>query len=91
MAYAHAIEGMQQNDVCLPAIVDNYFVQIPSCYSTVDHQGIDMGRAAEVDVSCIEGKWYMGPLCLNDWPGEGYMIDPSIVFLLLSFCVELRA
>jgi hypothetical protein len=33
----------------------------------------------------------MGPLCLNNWPGEGYMIDPSIVVFLLPFCVEFGA
>jgi hypothetical protein len=66
VAYAHAIEGMQENDVCLTAIIDEYFLQIPSCYSAVNHHGIGMGCTAEVDVSCIEGKWYMGLLCLND-------------------------
>jgi hypothetical protein len=33
----------------------------------------------------------MGPLCLNDRPDEGYMIDLSIVVFLLLFCVKLRA
>ena len=91
MAYAHAIEGMQEDDVGLTAILDKYFVHIPSCYPVVDHHGVSVGRAAEVDVSCIQDKWYVGPLCLNDWPSDGYMIDPSIVFFLLPFCVELGA
>jgi hypothetical protein len=89
VADGHAIEGMQENDVGLTTIVDKYLVQIPSCYPTVDHHGISMGCAMKVDVSCVEGEWYMGPFCLNDWPGEGYMIDPSIVVSLLLFCVEL--
>jgi hypothetical protein len=50
-----------------------------------------MGCAAEIDVSCVEGEWYMGPLCLNNWPSEGYVIDPLIVVFLLPFCVEFGA
>jgi hypothetical protein len=88
---AHVIEGMQENDVGQTAIIDKYFVQIPSCYSAVDHHGIGVGCAAKVDISCIEGEWYMGALCLNDWPGEGYVIDPSIVVFLMPFCIELGA
>jgi hypothetical protein len=50
-----------------------------------------MGFTMDIDVSYFEGEWYMGLLCLNDCPGEGYVIDPSIVVFLLSFGVELRA
>jgi hypothetical protein len=50
-----------------------------------------MGCDAEIDISCVEGEWYMRPLCFNNWPNEVYVIDPSIVFFLLLFCVEFRA
>jgi hypothetical protein len=33
----------------------------------------------------------MGSLCLNDRPGEGYMVYPLIVVFLLSFSFELGA
>jgi hypothetical protein len=66
VAYAHAIEGVQENEVYLTTIIDEYLVQIPSCYSVVYHHSIDMGCTSEIDVSGIEGEWYMGPLCLND-------------------------
>jgi hypothetical protein len=49
-----------------------------------------MGCAVEVDVSCVKGEWYVGPLCLNDWPGEGYMIDPSIVVFFYRFVSNLE-
>jgi hypothetical protein len=45
----------------------------------------------EVDIFCIEGEWHVGPLCLDDGPGEGYMVYPSIVVFLLSFGFELGA
>jgi hypothetical protein len=48
-----------------------------------------MGYTVEIDVPCVEGEWYVGLLCLNDWPGEGYLIDPSIVVFLPPFRVEL--
>jgi hypothetical protein len=35
VAYAHAIEGMQENDVGLAAIIDQYFVQVLACYPAV--------------------------------------------------------
>lgn len=66
-------------------------MQIPSCYSSVYHHCIDMGCTLEIDVSGVEGERYMGPFCLDDWSGEGYVIDPLIVVVLLPFCVELRA
>jgi hypothetical protein len=46
VADAHVIEGMQENDIGLTAIVDKFFVQVPSCHSAVDHHGICMGRTA---------------------------------------------
>ena len=66
-------------------------MQIPPFYLVVYHHCIGMGCTAEIDVTCVKGEWYMRPLYLNDWPGEGYMIDPSIVVFLLSFCVEFGA
>jgi hypothetical protein len=50
-----------------------------------------MGRTEEVDISCIEGEWHVGPLRLDDGPGGGYMVYPSIVVFLLSFGFKLRA
>jgi hypothetical protein len=91
MAYAHAIECVQENDVYLTTIIHEYLMQIPSCYSAVYHHGIGMGCTMEIDVSYVEGEWYLGPLCLNDWPSESYMIDSSIVVFLLLFCVDLEA
>lgn len=46
MADAHAIKGVQEDDVGLTAIVDEYFVQVPSYDPTVDHHGICMCRTA---------------------------------------------
>jgi hypothetical protein len=91
VTYAHAVEGVQENDFCLATVIDEYFVKIPPCHSTIYHQHICMGHTAEVDVPCIEGKRHMGPFCLNDGPGAGYMVYPSVMVFLLSFCFELRA
>jgi hypothetical protein len=41
---AHAVEGMQEDDVDLTAFVDKYFVQISTSHPTVDHHGICMWR-----------------------------------------------
>jgi hypothetical protein len=90
MTYVHAVKGMQKNDVCLAALIDEYFVQIPPCHSTIYHQRICMGRTAEVDIPSIEGKWHMGPLRLNDGSDLGYMVYPSVVIFILSFCFKLR-
>ena len=91
MTYAHTVECVQENDVCLATIIDEYFVQIPPCDSTIYHQRVCMGHTVEVDISCIEGEWHVGPLRLDDGPSEGYMVYPSVVVFLLSFCLEPRA
>ena len=75
----------------MTAIVHEYLVQIPPFYSAVYHHCIGKGCTVEINIPCIEGEWYMGQLCLNNWAGEGYMIDPSIVVFLLPFCVEFEA
>jgi hypothetical protein len=46
MADAHAIKGVQENDVGLATIVDQYFVQVPSCYPAIDYHGICVARCA---------------------------------------------
>jgi hypothetical protein len=56
MTYAHTVEGMQEDDVCLTVIVNKYFVQIPPCHYIIYHQRIYMGRTVEIDITCIEGK-----------------------------------
>jgi hypothetical protein len=56
MTYAHTVEGMQEDDVCLTVIVNKYFVQIPPCHYIIYHQRIYMGRTVEIDINCIEGK-----------------------------------
>jgi hypothetical protein len=82
---------MQENDICLAAIIDKYFVQVPPCHSTIYHQRVCMGHTAEVNISCVEGEWHMGPLRLNDGASEGYVVYPSVVIFLLSFCLKLTA
>jgi hypothetical protein len=57
VADAHAFEGMQENDVRLTAIVNKYFVQVPSCYPKVDHHGIGMGCTAKVKGKCALGQF----------------------------------
>jgi hypothetical protein len=57
VADAHAIEGMQENDVGLTAIVNKYFMQVPSCYPTVDHHGIGVGCIAKVKGKCALGPF----------------------------------
>jgi hypothetical protein len=36
-----------------------------------------MGRTAEIYVSCIEGKWNMRPLRLNDGSYDSDVVDSS--------------
>jgi hypothetical protein len=91
VAYAHAIEGMEENDVCLAAIVDQDFVQVPVCHAAVDDHGIDVGGAAQINVSGVEGQWHMGPLCLHDRAGDGDVVDAAVMVPLLPLCVEVGA
>jgi hypothetical protein len=60
----HTIEGVQKDDVGLTAVVDQHFVQIPSCYPAVDYHGVYMWSAAQVDIPGVKGEQYMGPLRL---------------------------
>jgi hypothetical protein len=91
MADSHMIEGVQENDVSLTAIVDQHFVQIPSCYPVVDYHGVCMWSAAQVDIPGVEGERYMGPLRLHHWASESDVVHTSIVVLFLSLGVEVHA
>jgi hypothetical protein len=91
VAYAHAIEGMEEDDVCLAAIVDQDFVQVPACHATVDDHGVNVGGVAPIDVSSVEGQWHVGPLCLHDRAGDGDVVDAAVVVPLLPLCVEVGA
>jgi hypothetical protein len=66
-------------------------VQVPAYHAAVDNHGVDVGCAAQVDVSGVEGQWHMGPLCLHDWTCDGDVVDVAVVVPLLSFCVEVDA
>jgi hypothetical protein len=66
-------------------------VQVPACHAAVDNHGVDVGCDAQVDVSGVEGQWYMGPLCLHDWTGDGDVVDAAVVVPLLSLRVEVDA
>jgi hypothetical protein len=91
MADSHTIEGVQKNDISLTAVVYQHFVQIPACYPAVDHHGVCVWNAAQVNVPGIEGERYMGPLCLHHWVSEGDMVHTSIVVPFLPLCVEVHA
>jgi hypothetical protein len=90
MAYAHVIEGVQEDNISLVAIVDQDFMEVPACYTAVDHHGVDVRGAAQINVSGVEGEWYMRPPCLYHWASEGDMVHTSIVvpFLPLRFKVH---
>jgi hypothetical protein len=64
VADAHAIEGVQEDDIGLTAIVDQYFAQIPARYPGIDYHGICMWCTAQINVPDIESERYMGPLRL---------------------------
>jgi hypothetical protein len=66
-------------------------VQVPACHAAVDNHGVDVGCAAQVDVSGVEGQWDMGPLYLQDWTGDGDVVDAAVVVPLLSLRVEVDA
>jgi hypothetical protein len=91
VAYAHAIEGMEENDVRLAAIVDQDFVQVPACDAAVDDHGIDVGGTAQIDVSGVEGQWHVGPFYLHDQAGDGDVVDAAVMVPLLPLCVEVGA
>jgi hypothetical protein len=59
VAYAHAIEGMEEDDVRLAAIVDQDFVQVPASHATVDDHGVDVGalRRSTSRASKVNGTW----------------------------------
>jgi hypothetical protein len=65
VAYSHAIEGVQEDDVSLTAVVDQDFVQVLACHTAVDHHGVGVRSAAQINVSGVEGEWYMRPSCLH--------------------------
>ena len=49
------VEGVHENDVGLASVVNKDLVQLPSCHIATDDKCVCVGRAAKVDVSCIEG------------------------------------
>jgi hypothetical protein len=55
VADAHAVEGMEENNVLLAAVVNEDFVQVPACHTAFDYHGVDVGCAAQIDISGIEG------------------------------------
>jgi hypothetical protein len=59
VAYAHAVEGMEEYDVCLAAIINEDFVQVPACHATVDDHGVDVGalRRSTSRASKVSGTW----------------------------------
>jgi hypothetical protein len=85
------IEGVQKNDVSLTAVVDQHFVQIPTCYPAVDYHGVCVWSAAQGDIPGVEGERYMGPLRLHHWASESDVVHTSIVVLFLSLGVEVHA
>jgi hypothetical protein len=66
-------------------------VQVLACHAAVDYHGVDVGCAAQVDVSGVEGQRHMGPLRLHDWAGDGDVVDATVVVPLLPLCVEVGA
>jgi hypothetical protein len=66
-------------------------VQVPACHAAVDNHGVDVGCAAQIDVSSIEGQWHMGPPCLHDWTGDGDVVHAAVMVPLLSLHVEVDA
>jgi hypothetical protein len=88
MADAHAIEGVQEDDVGLAAIINQYFVQILACYPAIDYHGICMWCTAQINVPGIESERDVGPLCLYYWVGESDVVDTAIVVLFMPLGVE---
>jgi hypothetical protein len=66
-------------------------MQVPACHAAVDDHGVDVGCAAQVDVSGVVGQWHMGPLCLHVWTGDSDVVDAAVVVPLLSLRVEVDA
>ncbi len=52
---------------------------------------INVGCAAEVDISSVEGQRHVRPLRLHDWTSDGDVVDASVVVPLLSLRVEVDA
>jgi hypothetical protein len=46
VADAHAVEGVEEDDVRLAAIVNLDFVQVPACHTAVHYHGVNVGCAA---------------------------------------------
>jgi hypothetical protein len=55
VADAHAVEGVEEDDVCLAAVVNEDFVQVLACHTAVDYHGVDVGCAAQINISGVEG------------------------------------
>jgi hypothetical protein len=85
---AHAIEGMQEDDVVLAAIVNQYFVQILAYYPAIDYHGIYVWCTAQINIPSIRSERYVGPLCLYHWAGESDVVDNVVVVLFLPLGVE---
>jgi hypothetical protein len=66
-------------------------VQVSACHATVDYHGVNVGCAAQVNISGVEGQRHVGPLRLHDWAGDGDVVDASVVVPLLSLRVEVDA
>jgi hypothetical protein len=55
MANAHAIEGVEEDNDRLAAIVNEDFVQVPACHIAVDYHGVDVGCVAQINNSGVKG------------------------------------
>jgi hypothetical protein len=68
VADAHAIEGVQENDVGLATIVDQYFVQVLAYYRAIDYHGICVWHATQINVPGIESERDVGPFVCTTGP-----------------------
>jgi hypothetical protein len=55
MADAHAVEGVEEDNVRLAAVVNEDFVQVLTCHTAIDCHGVDVGCAMQINISGIEG------------------------------------
>ena len=78
----HAIEGVQENDVCLVAIIDEGLGQLSTSYVVVYYHCIGVWGIPEVHILCIKCERYMRPLGLDNGPRNDNMFNPSVEFFV---------
>jgi hypothetical protein len=82
----NAVEGVQENNVCLATIINEDLMQFPCYHVALCSHCIGMRSATKIDIPYVESYGDMRPHRLGDGSSDGDMINLLIV---IFFCILL--